>query len=179
LGWNFRLLRGGNLVGGETLEARAVWRPINDRTPNGVLVCVYKNLASRDPKRQWSVKALEGPHKGLKVAEGESVTLVGVRPFVREATRQRILSGGRGGAAGHRGHREVHAWLIGRMVDELSLEAPARVTYHPFERGEFFYAADGRAFTSASAVVFAADGSAYVEGGRCSRGLCRCCAFGG
>jgi hypothetical protein len=118
-------------------------RPVNDRDAYGVLVGVYKNLGTRDPKRQWSVRALEGPSKGLKVAEGDSVVLTGCGAFVRESTRQRMLAGSADQGKGNKGHREVHAWLTGYLSDDDPAPRARRVTYRPFERGEFFTPATG------------------------------------
>lgn len=138
-------------------------RPVSDRTGYGVLVGVYKNLGTRDPKKQWSVRALEGEHKGLKVAEGDSVVLTGCGAFVRESTRRRMIAGSADQGKGHKGHREVHAWLTGYLCDDDPAPAARRVTYRPFERGEFFTPSDGQPFRGAERVVFATDGSAYTD----------------
>jgi hypothetical protein len=138
-------------------------RPVNARAAYGVLVGVYKNLGTRDPKRQWSVRALEGPSKGLKVAEGDSGVLTGCGAYVRESTRQRMIAGSVDQAKGHKGHREVHAWLTGYLCDEDAAPAGRRVTYRPFERGEFFTPCDGQPFGVAERVVFASDGFAYTD----------------
>jgi hypothetical protein len=139
------------------------FRPVADRDPYSGLVGVYKNLNSRDPKTQWSVRALSGPHKGLKVAEGESVTLTDCGAYVRESTRQRMIAGSRDNAAkASRGHREVHAWITGYLADNDPEELGRRVTYHPFESGEFFHADNGQPFTRAESVTFARDGNSYA-----------------
>jgi len=140
------------------------FRSFAGREYRGVRVGGYRNLASRDPKTQWSFKALDGPDKGLKVAEGESAALTDCAPYVRRSTRERILAGSADQAKGQKGHREVHAWITGILAeDEPELAAPARVTYHPFERGDFFYPDTGETFTGAALVVFSHDGHCYTE----------------
>jgi hypothetical protein len=150
------------------------FRAIAERDPAAGPVGVYKNLkvfdlrtgACRDTKRQWSGRAIAGAHKDLKVAEGESFVITDARPFVRESTRQRMLAGDRANSEkGARGFREVHAWVFGTLSDDDTDPGASarRITYHPFERGVFFYADTGEEFTGAARVTFASDGNVYAE----------------
>ena len=135
-------------------------KPVNGRNPYGIELGFYRNLGTRDPAKQWSGRALSGPDKGKKVCEGDSVTLVNCAVFVRLSTRERI--------AGTQGHREVHAWITGTLIDDGTTVVPAtgarRVTYNPYRRADFHYADNGDTFTGAGVVTFDIDGHAYVVG---------------
>lgn len=154
-------------------------KPYLDRSYTGVLCGVYQNLNTLE----WSVRALEGPDKGKKVAEGDSVTLVDCVPFVREPTRARLVAARLhpGAGKGAKGHKEVHAWIAGYVVpDDVipphgggnPIEAH-RVTYRPFDRADFYYPASGETFTGAPVVTFWHDRCAYVAGYADSRAWIR------
>jgi hypothetical protein len=140
-------------------------KSFNGRSFDGVPLEGYRNLGTKDTNRQWSFKASSGPDKGKKVAEGDSVTLHAVTPFVRESTRARLVAAKNdpGTGKGEKGFREVHAWLVGSVGEPVfPTESARRVTYRPFERPDFFYADTGETFTGAAVVVFHTDGSVYA-----------------
>lgn len=72
---------------------------------------VYRNL--HKPGHTYSIKALEGPHKGRVVAYGQSILIKDVRFVVKEAGRRRVLATGR---------KNVHAGIIGDVVEVYNLE---------------------------------------------------------
>ena len=105
---------------------------------------VYWNLH----KGRYSVRALEGPHKGHVIAHATGVHLRDVQFRVREAGRQRVLREKR---------KNVHAFVRGNLVDYtgtckggVSIETGsritvddvlghnrARVTYNPYRYSKF------------------------------------------
>ncbi len=122
--------------------------PLPGRDPwAGTRVAVYKNLH----RGAWSVRAVDGPHKGRVVAHAESVGLLHAQMHVNERAQRRIADG----AA-----REVHAWVIGTL-GEVSLADPRRLTYRPHQRAVFFLADTGTAVWTAPAVLFT--DAAWVE----------------
>lgn len=66
-------------------------------------VFVYWNLH----RKCWSVKALEGGHKGRVIAHCDKVRLVGCEFRVSEAGRQRVL---------REKKKNVHAGIVGRLM---------------------------------------------------------------
>jgi hypothetical protein len=143
----------------------AMIKSFQNRPFEGVALEGYRNLGTKDPNRQWSFKASTGPDKNKKVAEGDSVTLHGVTPFVRESTRARLVAAkaNPGTGKGAQGFREVHAWLVGTVgAPVFPTDSARQICYRPFERGEFFYADTGETFTGAEAVVFHTDGKVYA-----------------
>jgi hypothetical protein len=86
-------------------------------------VFVYWNLH----RNLWSVKALEGPHKGLVVAHRESLTIEGAAPRVSQRGRDRVLREGR---------KNVHAGIVGYVspfdTPEGATEWP-QATYNPYK----------------------------------------------
>ncbi|OBI29051.1 hypothetical protein [Mycolicibacter sinensis] len=122
--------------------------PYANRDPYaGRLVAIYKNLH----RHGWSIKALDGPHKGTVVAHAQAVALADCTMRVSQAAAARI-------AAGHA--REVHAWVTGVMAPVV-LRDPVRLVYHPHERPEFYAADTSRAIWTAPAVVFT--DAAYID----------------
>ncbi len=114
--------------------------PVQGRDPYASRrVAVYKNLH----KGAWSIKALDGPHKGKIVAHADRVGLLDCAMHVGRAAQARIAAG----AA-----REVHAWVTGRLAD-ITLDHPARLVYRPHERPEFYLAATGRAVATSPAAL--------------------------
>lgn len=91
-------------------------------------VFVYWNLA----KKRWSVKALEGPFKGLVVFRTDSLLLTDCTFRVSEAGRQRVLRQQR---------KNVHAGVVGHFkhhVDPAEIpKDPLLVTYNPYRDGHF------------------------------------------
>ncbi|AEV52134.1 hypothetical protein [Rhodococcus phage RGL3] len=95
-------------------------------------VFVYWNLH----KKVWSVKALEGPHKGRVITRSPWVTLRDVTPRVSEAGRQRVLREQR---------KNVHAGLVGELVrtTRRSDEPEGRgITYNPYKFSSFVHRDD-------------------------------------
>lgn len=139
---------------GMTTTAAVDLTPVKGRDMCAGKASVYRNLNARSVAQQWSVKAADGAHKGLKVAEGEAVVITDAVAFVRLSAQQRIADG----AA-----REVHAWITGTLTDGAVTVTDMRViTYRPRERGSFYYVDNGEAFTGADVVVFGTDGKAYA-----------------
>jgi hypothetical protein len=128
----------------------------------GIDVGVYRNLKTGE----WSAKALEGPDKGKKVAEGDSCTLLQTRPFVSKAVRNRIVARKAAPEAGkaQKGFREVHAWIVGRVLIDDVLEVrdgDRKITYRPFEREDFFYTDSGESFDGAEGLTFSTGGDVF------------------
>lgn len=112
-------------------------------------VFIYRNLHAN----KWSIKALEGKHKGLVVAHADYVWLSDVTPKVSESGRQRVLREKKkyvhAGLVGHivnakgltfRHHSKDYAkwdikWLAGGGIDNRGYE---RVSYNPY-KGQSFY----------------------------------------
>lgn len=91
-------------------------------------VYVYFNLH----KKLWSIKALEGPKKGLVIGHSEYVHLRDCAPKVSEKGRQRVLKERR---------KNVHAGITGTLV---ATEFPSgdagvydEVSYNPYKGPEF------------------------------------------
>jgi hypothetical protein len=124
-------------------------RAVNNRDPYaGVRVAAYRNLH----KGAWSIRPLDGPHKGTVVAHAGAVATVDCRMHVNTQQQQRIANGG---------PRQVHAWIIGTLAD-VALTSPQRLTYRPHQRAEFFLVDTGEAVWDAHAVVFTTD-AAYID----------------
>lgn len=122
--------------------------PLAGRDPwAATRVAVYKNLH----RGQWSVRALDGVHKGKVVAHASSVGLLHTHMHVNERAQRRIADGA---------PREVHAWVIGTL-GEVRLTAPTRLTYRPHERAVFFRLDSGTAVWTAPAVLFT--DAAWIE----------------
>jgi hypothetical protein len=146
-----------------------MFKAIDGRNPYGIPVGAYRNLGTKDPARQWSFRALAGPDKGKKVAEGDSATLTGCTAYVRSSTRDRIVAApaNPGDGKGAKGHREVHAWIVGTLMPDGVVpvcDGARRVAYNPYRRGDFHYADTGATFGNARVVTVDIDGCAYVVG---------------
>ncbi len=100
-------------------------------------VFVYYNLH----RKLWSVRALEGPRKGLVIHHATSVLLGGdVRPKVSQKGRERVIRDKR---------KNVHAGITGHLVwhngtegtDEVLFPGPEtrEVTYNPYKYTSFVY----------------------------------------
>lgn len=120
--------------------AANILHPVERDPHSARRVAVYKNLH----KGAWSVRALDGPHKGRVVAHAEVVGLLDCAMHVGLAAQKRIAAGA---------PREVHAWIVGRLA-AVSLERPTRLVYRPHERPDFYLASTGRAVQTAPAVLF-------------------------
>lgn len=87
-------------------------------------VFVYFNLH----KRVFSIKALEGPSKGIVIAHHDSVQLSDCTFKVSAAGRARVLVERR---------KNVHAGVVGMWAGESAVERGTRVTYDPYKYGSF------------------------------------------
>lgn len=113
-------------------------------------VCVYKNLKTGG----WSVTAVKGNgNRGPLLFHTRELVLVGCRAVVKESRRKVIESGG---------WREVCAWFVGRIADDVSPMPVARVTFRPRERGMFFRTDTGDDVLAADAIWFTPDGDAWL-----------------
>lgn len=106
---------------------------------------VYRNLT----RRCWSVR--EG---GRVVAHVASAALADVALQASEPARQRFL---------RTGHRTVHAWARGRLVEAARPADAVRLSYRPAVASGFLAA--GMPVRKARIVVFECDGSAWMAGG--------------
>jgi hypothetical protein len=112
-------------------------------------VCVYKNLLNG----RWSITAVKGSdNRGELLGYADEVSLVGARMVVKESRRQAIASGK---------HREVCAWIIGKLGDPAGI-AFQRVTFRPHQRPLFFLAETGEDITTADAVRFDRNAQAWI-----------------
>ena len=107
-----------------------------DGKPTGQRVYVYFNLH----RKLWSVRALDGPHKGRVIAHKRGVVLQDVSPRVSQAGRERVL---------RERKKNVHAGLVGYWVPfNTPLVEPLRaITYNPYKYKSFVYVSDGSAYT--------------------------------
>lgn len=108
-------------------------------------VFIYRNLKTG----KWSIKALEGEHKGKVIAHAHSVQLTDVTPKVYESGRQRVIRAQR---------KYVHAGLVGQLGGlieasyryapevyrkydreyfQLTDHEPSQVTYNPYKSRYF------------------------------------------
>ena len=122
--------------------------PTGGRDPYAAAqVAVYKNLR----RGAWSIRAVDGIHKGSVVAHARHVGLIHATMHVSVKAQQRIAAG----AA-----REVHAWIIGTLAG-VALTDPQRLTYRPHERPEFYLESTGAPIWRAEAVLFT--DAAYIN----------------
>ena len=90
-------------------------------------VFVYFNLH----KKVWSVKALEGPRKGLVIQHAKELSLRDVKFKVSKAGRERVLREKR---------KNVHAGIEGYIVDNVSdvITWSKMVSYNPYKADHFY-----------------------------------------
>ncbi|WP_286715822.1 hypothetical protein [Marinobacter sp. tcs-11] len=114
-------------------ENRSPWVSFKNRPApkRGERVRVYRNLNNG----QYSVRALQGPHKGLVLGYAPAIELTDANLIVREKTRLKAVE---------QGVRNVHAWSEG-IFESCCDHPPAsvttkqlRVTYFPFIKSHFF-----------------------------------------
>jgi len=133
-------------------------------------VFIYWNLT----KNVWSVKSLEGTHKGLVVAHSKAIILSDVTPKVSQKGRERVL---------REKKKYVHAGLVGtletladdamilksfhkdyrQVVDDYDVSmSDSRITYNPFKSGNFTSKdIEGLAYLSSDKVTMMADRTIY------------------
>ena len=103
-------------------------------------VFVYFNLH----KKVWSVKALEGPSKGLVIQHATQLKLKDVIFKVSEAGRQRVIAEKR---------KNVHAGVVGTLVDYIQLGSDVKlVSYNPYKAGHFYDKATDQPIYNSSTV---------------------------
>jgi hypothetical protein len=113
-------------------------------------VAVYKNLRNG----RWSITAVKGDdNRGLLLGHADEVRLTGARMVVKESRRAAIAAGG---------HREVCAWIIGKLGEPIIGDRLRRVTFHPSERATFFLPDTGQEIHTAGAVAFDLQGNAWI-----------------
>jgi hypothetical protein len=106
---------------------------------------IYRNL--HKPGHTYSLKALEGEHKGKVVGYAQCMLVQDVSFVVREAGRQKVLTTGR---------KNVHAGIVGDVIEAymlmtrlpndirdgivyVSIEEPCRtVNYNPYKAPTFY-----------------------------------------
>lgn len=108
-------------------------------------VFVYFNLH----RKCWSIKALEGPQKGLVVAHAKRVNVSNAIFKVSEAGRQRVLREKR---------KNVHAGIVGQWDGHCDANPPThwehsvKVTYNPYKFHSFYEIESGDSISWASDV---------------------------
>lgn len=107
---------------------------------------LYRNLT----RRCWSLR--EG---GRVVAHLASAALADVTLHASEPSRQRYL---------RTGHRTVHAWARGTLVDAARPADAVRLHYRP-AAAPGFRSPSGALVRKACLVMFERDGSAWASGG--------------
>jgi hypothetical protein len=101
-------------------------KALTDTHP-GLRVEVYRNLRTG----RWSVRALEGPHRGLVIAHKSDFILEACSYAVQPAGRDKVRRTGR---------KNVHAFIRGRVPESVVMmfgREPRRVTYNPYEHDGF------------------------------------------
>lgn len=124
-----------------------------------VRVSAYKNLRTDG----WSIKTAERVGDvpcGKVIAHAEQVVLTDCVFVTKRAAIERMVAG-----SGPRGRkRNVFAWVTGKLSDgAVVLTEPRRVTFHPFDRPDFFDAQTGETVTHADTVVLDSDGRCWIE----------------
>ena len=107
---------------------------------------LYRNLM----RGCWSLR-----QRGRVVAHLASAALADVTLHASEPSRLRYLRSG---------HRTVHAWARGTLVDAARPADAVRLSYRPAYAPGFH--ADGMPVRKANLVRFEEDGSAWMTGGR-------------
>lgn len=110
----------------------------NRKATKGLKVFVYYNLH----KGLWSLKALEGEHKGKVVAHCEQVGLMDATPKESEKGRQRVLE---------EKQKNVHAGITGTILwidgAPVGVDRAKQVSYNPYKKPHFVYKGDLTEFT--------------------------------
>lgn len=103
-------------------------------------VFCYYNLH----KSCFSIKALSGPNKGRVVKHLDLVYLKDVIFKVSEAGRQRVLATKR---------KNVHAGVIGELLDTPPLGTEVPVAYDPYKYNSFVNLLNGSSIVSANGAI--------------------------
>lgn len=102
----------------------------------GRKVRVYRNLTHKC----FSVKCME---TNRVVAHVQEVTLGDATFPVSESQRQEVIRSG---------HKNVHAFVEGFVLDSYILERRRAITYNPRKKGYFYYKSNGREIKNAGVV---------------------------
>lgn len=125
--------------------------------PYACRVSVYRNLRTGG----WSIKTAEkhgDTPKGKVIAHADECA---VTDAVFEVSARMLAATVAG--TGKRGHkRNVFAWIDGKLADGHVVVSGQRVTFHPFERPDFYVVETGETITRADAVTFRADSKCYA-----------------
>ena len=151
-----------------TTKLKLSTKALTDTHP-GLRVEVYRNLRTG----RWSVRALEGPHKGLVIAHKSDFILEACSYAVQPAGRDKVRRTGR---------KNVHAFIRGRVPEHMVMMFGGNrgVTYNPYKHDGFVLEAIATKVTGqpkgldagewwvgqSSAVRFCADGR-VLEGFAC------------
>jgi hypothetical protein len=108
------------------------------------VVQVYRNLT----KGCWSIRS-----GGRVVSHRHRVTLQACTMRVRECGRQRAL---------REGHRNVHAWIEGTLIEDAVAEGLVEIGYNPFLAPTFTLRPGFEPIHAARRVVLAETGRAYA-----------------
>tara|TARA_R100001594_G_scaffold137505_1_gene180601 strand:- start:57 stop:431 length:375 start_codon:yes stop_codon:yes gene_type:complete len=94
---------------------------------------VYRNLH----KQLWSVRALEGPHKGRVIARCAELVIHGPTFHVQPAGREKVRKTRR---------KNVHAFVRGVFDEGIATSKLGgyAITYNPYRHDTFVLARDGR-----------------------------------
>ena len=135
------------------------------QNPEGLKCFVYFNLH----RKVWSIKTLEGPHKGRVIAHSSMVEMSDCTFKVSEAGRQRVIRDKR---------KNVHAGIvgivrtIGENVEPLTRTTMRReayhirhathpiyspVTYNPYKFSTFVHRSTGQPVTTTRWALLDAD----------------------
>jgi len=135
-----------------------------------IKVFVYRNLH----KNQWSVRALEGQHRGLVIAHAATVQLHSAEFKVSEAGRQRVLAekqknihaGVAGYLTGIGGctlrYGKIDTPRIGTQRRITSLPGAIGVTYNPYVYDSFVVRDTEEKITHADLTILDEHGKVYV-----------------
>jgi len=132
---------------------------LNDIDPFSVRVSVYRNLRTGG----WSIKTAERVSEipmGKVIAHADECALVDCTFEVQQRMLAATVAG-----TGRRGRkRNVFAWVTGKLADgdQVLGHPERRVTFHPFERPDFYVVATGETLRQADCVRFKADGRCYA-----------------
>lgn len=113
---------------------------------------VYKNLNRGD----WSLATPAGKSgtlRGKVYGHTDSVIITAPQFIVQESGRLRVIA---------KKCREVHAWIVGDIVDASAIPCgmPGReITFNPYRAAEFHYRDNGEPVTAAQFIHFASDGT--------------------
>ncbi len=118
-------------------------------------VRVYRNL---NKPEYYSIKAMDGEHKGKVVGYAKSVVLKNVKFIVGEKSRLTVVKNQR---------RNVHAYCEGIIVDALDVVQTLSgyrhvVTYNPFKHATFFVRETKASFTAQCEKVVLQGADVYV-----------------